>query len=418
MDDKLLEQVDQLLAPYFKTLGDKVSAIKTEVKVDAPQVQVTVPPIVVPEIKVPPISIPEIKVPTVLVPPIHVPKPEVTVNVDEVRVKNWPVQPTPERFDDTAILKALKAILMKPTGGGGGPTEYASGDAYVTNQLFGNVPLWDDGGTLRAISASKPLPVDLSSSDIVDVSALATEATLASIKDTAGIKKITDALPAGTNILGKVRIYNSDDTDNSLSAGGQIFQKVGIMADGDKYVRGNVAEGSPVSDPVYIGGRDASGNVYGIRTGQQTAANSLPVILPSATITTLTPPTTVTVQQSTATSLKAQAEMYQGGTAVSTSNPAAVKQVVLPLATNVSSTLTLTSASTAYQITEPTSDFLVTYCNASDTDMYWGFATLTSGGILLAKSGGTVTLLCSANNSPFFYCASAGKVLNYTTTVI
>lgn len=90
----------------------------------------------------------------------------------------------------------------------------------------------------------------------------------------------------------------------------------------------------------------------------------------------------------------------------------------LPLATNVSSTLTLTNASTAYQITEPTSAFIVTYCNMSDTDMYWGFATLTSGGILLPKNGGTLTLKCAANNSPFFYCGSAGKVLNYTTSLI
>lgn len=90
----------------------------------------------------------------------------------------------------------------------------------------------------------------------------------------------------------------------------------------------------------------------------------------------------------------------------------------LPLVTNVSGTLSIASASTAYQITEPTSDFLVTYCNASDTDMYWGFATLASGGILLAKNGGTVTMLCKANASPFFYCGSAGKVLNYTTTVL
>ena len=91
---------------------------------------------------------------------------------------------------------------------------------------------------------------------------------------------------------------------------------------------------------------------------------------------------------------------------------------VLPLATNTTSTLTLTSASTAYQITEPGSDFLVTYCNMSDTDMYWGFATLTTGGTLLPKNGGTLVLKCVANNSPFFYCASAGKVLNYTTTLI
>ena len=98
--------------------------------------------------------------------------------------------------------------------------------------------------------------------------------------------------------------------------------------------------------------------------------------------------------------------------------PDVKNKYVLPLGTNTSSTITLTLASTAYQITEPTSDFIVTYCNMSDTDMYWGFATLNSGGILLPKNGGTLILKCAANNSPFFYCASAGKVLNYSTTIV
>jgi hypothetical protein len=40
----------------------------------------------------------------------------------------------------------------------------------------------------------------------------ATEATLASIKDTAGIKKITDALPAGTNLLGSMAAVDSTGT--------------------------------------------------------------------------------------------------------------------------------------------------------------------------------------------------------------
>ena len=40
----------------------------------------------------------------------------------------------------------------------------------------------------------------------------ATEETLDSIKDTDGIKKITDALPAGTNLLGKVQIRNPGNT--------------------------------------------------------------------------------------------------------------------------------------------------------------------------------------------------------------
>jgi len=46
---------------------------------------------------------------------------------------------------------------------------------------------------------------------------------------------------------------------------------------------------------------EINGTVLNI--GQQTAANSIPVILPSATITTLTPPTIVTVTQGTGTNL-------------------------------------------------------------------------------------------------------------------
>ncbi len=38
------------------------------------------------------------------------------------------------------------------------------------------------------------------------------EETLAAIKDTAGVKKITDALPAGTNLLGKVQLRNPGNT--------------------------------------------------------------------------------------------------------------------------------------------------------------------------------------------------------------
>jgi hypothetical protein len=62
-----------------------------------------------------------------------------------------------------------------------------------------------------------------------------------------------------------VSIKNTDSSDNSLTAGGVYGQKVHIVGDSDKYVRGNVAEGAAVSDPVYTGFRDGSGNLYGMR---------------------------------------------------------------------------------------------------------------------------------------------------------
>jgi len=50
--------------------------------------------------------------------------------------------------------------------------------------------------------------------------AAATEATLLSIKDTAGIKKITDALPAGSNNIGGVTTIK---TSGSLEVDGVIY---------------------------------------------------------------------------------------------------------------------------------------------------------------------------------------------------
>jgi len=44
----------------------------------------------------------------------------------------------------------------------------------------------------------------------------ATEDTLASIKSTDGVKKITDALPAGTNIIGNVRISDTSTSEYAL----------------------------------------------------------------------------------------------------------------------------------------------------------------------------------------------------------
>lgn len=73
------------------------------------------------------------------------------------------------------------------------------------------------------------------------------------------------ATPVSTSAPQPVKVINTDGTDNSLTAGGVYGQKVHVVGDSDKYVRGNVAEGSPVSDPVYVGFRDGSGNVYGMR---------------------------------------------------------------------------------------------------------------------------------------------------------
>lgn len=55
-------------------------------------------------------------------------------------------------------------------------------------------------------------------SGTVTVTGVATETTLASIKDTAGIKKITDALPTGTNSIGQVTANAGTNLNTSALA--------------------------------------------------------------------------------------------------------------------------------------------------------------------------------------------------------
>lgn len=225
MDQQLIEQVDQLLAPYFDTLGKRIQGMKTVVNVPEPRVNVTVPDIKIPKIVVPKIELPTINVPT---PRVVVPKPEVTVNVDKVKIENWPEFPTTERFDDTEILKSLQKLIQKPAGGGGG--------AHSTTFL-------NTSGKYVDVSSSNPLPVDI------------TDTSLTTAQGTAAAN--SGAWP--------MRLINTDNTDNSVLLSGSYMQKVGVYADGDKYVRGIVAEGASLSqvEPVFVGAKDPSGNSIG-----------------------------------------------------------------------------------------------------------------------------------------------------------
>jgi len=133
--------------------------------------------------------------------------------------------------------------------------------------------------TVLISAASLPLPAGA-----------ATEVTLAAIKNTDGVKKITDALPTGDNRIGRIKI--TDDTN-----------VMGVDAQNHAYVAGKSAVGvAPGSNPVSVSGVDGGGLKRVILTdtagrvqenvsqwlgstapsvGQKTAANSLPVVLAS-----------------------------------------------------------------------------------------------------------------------------------------
>ena len=96
--------------------------------------------------------------------------------------------------------------------------------------------------------ASNQTAVPVSATTLPLPTGAATETTLASIKDTAGIKKITDALPAGTNLLGKVGIdQTTPGTTNLVSLSAETTKVIGT-------VTANAGTGTSAVDVQKVGG--------------------------------------------------------------------------------------------------------------------------------------------------------------------
>lgn len=108
-----------------------------------------------------------------------------------------------------------------------------------------------DGGVYRLASVGKLLDVDgniITPAKDGSVTSLGT--ILTAIKDTAGIKKIVDPLPAGTNTLGKV---------DQGAPGASAWLVTGTGGGGSTQVEGRAADGAaPVGNPVLIGGQDGT----------------------------------------------------------------------------------------------------------------------------------------------------------------
>lgn len=93
-----------------------------------------------------------------------------------------------------------------------------------------------------------------------DASVTALGTILTAIKDTAGIKKIVDALPAGTNTIGKV--------DQGVG-GASAWLVTGGGGGGSTQVEGRAADGAtPIGNPVLVGGQDGT-NVQSLLTDVQ-----------------------------------------------------------------------------------------------------------------------------------------------------
>lgn len=146
-------------------------------------------------------------------------------------------------------------------------TPSVSVSSFPDNEPFNVAQFGGSAVTIGQQVAGASIPVILPSATITTltppaaITGFATETTLVSIKDTAGIKKITDALPAGTNALGKVirsnvwipadydyMTYTSGGTTDTYvyKSGGSGGTTVGTLTitytDGTKAVISNVAK--------------------------------------------------------------------------------------------------------------------------------------------------------------------------------
>lgn len=100
--------------------------------------------------------------------------------------------------------------------------------AVLVDDVGNKVEIVNDGGIYRLSGLSKLLNSSGTQIDPATEGTLATiDSVLDAIKDTAGIKKITDALPAGSNEIGRVRGFLYDDVNNVAMA---VAQDVAIPA--------------------------------------------------------------------------------------------------------------------------------------------------------------------------------------------
>ena len=135
------------------------------------------------------------------------------------------------------------------SGGGAGGVEYTEGDVDTT--ITGKAILWEDtSDTLRVVSATYPLPVDVKNSSLT--------------------VSITGSLPAGTNNIGKVDInsqpipstvYNGQKTVTTAGTAEALASSTAVKSVVKKALYSNTGK-------VYVGNSSVgSGNGFELEPG-------------------------------------------------------------------------------------------------------------------------------------------------------
>jgi type IV secretory pathway VirJ component len=223
------------------------------------------------------------------------------------------------------------------------------------------------------------------------------------------------------------RVYSVDQGFiDAISAYTQASNSAVTLRDGSGFSNSDifniVYDDGNTFDPVRV--FDSSGTALTYASTGTAGTSSSDVV----SIQGITGATPVIVSQSSATSLKTQSEVYQGGTAVSTSSPLQVSLAntgvnttplqVRPRNASVTVTANTTSATANTSAPALTSSATRQYLliqNISDTDMYFNFGATATTSHLLIKAGGAgitfesgfvptdeVNVICSAASKSYY----------------
>lgn len=191
------------------------------------------------------------------------------------------------------------ALVTSGSGGGGGAdTQYTDGATSPTHPI-GTIPVFNNAGTITAVSAANPLPVTAA----VTITGVAT-----AVKQSDGSQKTQIVDGSGNVIASTSNALNTSTniTNSSIPVTGTFFQTT-------QPISGTVTANAGTNLNTSTLALETGGNLAAIKAdtdkipsqGQALAAASTPVVLPVAQITTLTPPTTVTTTQGTAAPITA-----------------------------------------------------------------------------------------------------------------
>jgi hypothetical protein len=156
-------------------------------------------------------------------------------------------------------------------------------------------------------------------------------------------------------------------------------------------------------------------------------ANRIPVIQGTSNADDITPvnigtdPVTRRLLVSGAVTNPSGEELATETTLESIKSTDGIKKITDPIkiehlsGTGVDTSYTLTNAGTAYYIprTPPTARYTLIVYNGSDTDMMLGFSSTTTVGFKLVP-GEKFMIDLDASELIYAYCASAGKVINFS----